>query len=262
MTVYTGFVTDITDIDKLHHCINNFREELKQRALNKLTEYYAKACIYKFDKRTLYPETAVEGVSVLQEVNTQFHELHQQVRQSGVKEPSIDYSFNMVFYPFEGKLYGSMYTVQSDFAELWLNKNFVKEYAYWNNTDQPENISDKAWQKRGRVWDTIFETQAIPSLNGFTYEITPEQSYDMPVLEDIISILPTLSERASYMATDAMHDSFLSKRKVSNNNMIKIHKSFVEYKNSDEGKTEFNTLEDNIIKRLSLVVGQPELIKV
>jgi len=29
----------------------------------------------------------------------------------------------------------------------------LEDYAYWNNTDQPDHISDEDWASRGRAWD-------------------------------------------------------------------------------------------------------------
>lgn len=31
--------------------------------------------------------------------------------------------------------------------------NYVEDYSYWDNTDPPDNISNSAFEKRGRVWE-------------------------------------------------------------------------------------------------------------
>ena len=34
---------------------------------------------------------------------------------------------------------------------------YVHDYRYWNNTDQPQNISRAEWEQRGRDWDGAFD---------------------------------------------------------------------------------------------------------
>jgi len=38
---------------------------------------------------------------------------------------------------------------------------WLSEYAYWNNTDAPEDISERRWKERGETWDRVaFEKNA------------------------------------------------------------------------------------------------------
>lgn len=32
---------------------------------------------------------------------------------------------------------------------------WMRDYAYWNNTDSPEEISEEDWRERGKTWDRI-----------------------------------------------------------------------------------------------------------
>lgn len=64
--------------------------------------------------------------------------------------------------------------------DVWkfLEKNkWVTDFAYWNNVDKPKKITQKAWDKRGEIWDKIHEsydplclTWEVCSLNNF-YQI-------------------------------------------------------------------------------------------
>jgi hypothetical protein len=33
--------------------------------------------------------------------------------------------------------------------------DFSVDYSYWNNTDQPDDITDKEWDERSEVWDKV-----------------------------------------------------------------------------------------------------------
>lgn len=31
----------------------------------------------------------------------------------------------------------------------------VQEYGYWNNSDKPDEVSDREWRRRGKVWENV-----------------------------------------------------------------------------------------------------------
>lgn len=39
--------------------------------------------------------------------------------------------------------------------------NYAKEYTYWNNTDQPEDVSNAQWNARGKIWNEILDESPI-----------------------------------------------------------------------------------------------------
>lgn len=65
---------------------------------------------------------------------------------------NIDCSFNTWLY--NNKAYVIPY------GESWITKDFnvpekVEDYCYWNNTDEPENVTRKQWVARGDMWEKI-----------------------------------------------------------------------------------------------------------
>lgn len=56
-------------------------------------------------------------------------------------------------------------------AELSKDKDFsekygIKDYEYWNNTDKPDEISDREWNRRGRDWDKALPGLGVPAESG------------------------------------------------------------------------------------------------
>lgn len=50
------------------------------------------------------------------------------------------------------------YSIPNGEQFLWKGIKYppwVEDYAYWNNTDQPEGITQKQWDARGKVWDKV-----------------------------------------------------------------------------------------------------------
>lgn len=64
----------------------------------------------------------------------------------------IDCSLNVWIY--RGKIYVMMYG-ESFLWEKFKPPARVEEYAYWNNTDGPDNVSRKAWHARSKVWNKV-----------------------------------------------------------------------------------------------------------
>ena len=52
------------------------------------------------------------------------------------------------------------------YRDALIEAGVVTEYGYWNNTDQPDGMSDDDWDERRRAWDK-FE---VPSEDGLTIQ--------------------------------------------------------------------------------------------
>ena len=61
----------------------------------------------------------------------------------------------MCFYFFEGKVYGSLFHDNYGIRKVLLEGEYIKDFAYWDNTDPDEEVSEEEWDERERVWDSI-----------------------------------------------------------------------------------------------------------
>lgn len=53
-----------------------------------------------------------------------------------------------------GRIYCLLYAGNS-ISHVFTEQPEVEEYGYWNNADQPEDVSDEEWEERRAVWDRI-----------------------------------------------------------------------------------------------------------
>lgn len=72
---------------------------------------------------------------------------------SSIKDDLKEVGLNIWLY--KGNYYCIPFGHLSNIFHKMKLPDWVKEYSYWNNVDQPDNISDKAWRKRGEVWDEV-----------------------------------------------------------------------------------------------------------
>ncbi len=82
-------------------------------------------------------------------------DLQREAKKTGQRNPLVDFEFSVVVMPYNGSNYGVVYTEQHDWLTDFMKQPWVREYAYYNNTDIPDGISDRAWRQRGKVWDAI-----------------------------------------------------------------------------------------------------------
>lgn len=66
-------------------------------------------------------------------------------------EHDIDCSMNVWFH--------GRHAYVMPFGEAWIHEGFtcggVEDYAYWNNTDRPDDVTARAWAARSKTWEAV-----------------------------------------------------------------------------------------------------------
>jgi hypothetical protein len=71
-----------------------------------------------------------------------------------------DFDVSLAIHPHAGRLYIIPYCdmLMRDVLDFLRKDKRVTDFAYWDNTDQPDNVSPRAWKEwkeRGRIWEAI-----------------------------------------------------------------------------------------------------------
>lgn len=88
-----------------------------------------------------------------------------------------EFNYNVAFdvkvclIPIPGKILGIYYADNEALRSKLLSYSEIVDYAYWNNTDRPQNVSAKAWKTREKDWNVGLPGIGIPMENGFTVDI-------------------------------------------------------------------------------------------
>tara|TARA_B100000614_G_scaffold258752_1_gene281847 strand:+ start:101457 stop:102284 length:828 start_codon:yes stop_codon:yes gene_type:complete len=74
-------------------------------------------------------------------------------RELRARDPEHDFTFSLSVYPFDD--YTLLFPIceQQDVIEAIGKIQGVEEYGYWNNTDQPDDVTDEEWEERGKIWE-------------------------------------------------------------------------------------------------------------
>ena len=135
-----------------------------------------------------------------------------QIKERGERDPFVDFDFAVAVYPIKNKILARYFTEQRVFEDLWFSQKFVKDYHYQNQTDRPENISEKKWDQREKDWDIALEEQCyknIPSTGSFLFDFITANRCRIYLQSDIWQdinlknkMIPSFEDRAKFYIFD------------------------------------------------------------
>lgn len=145
------------------------------------TAYRTKEGINIFDLLPVWEETALRNIrKVIKEVyfdkretiigqNATIEDMDRLLfclytcSNAGFKRTAADLDVGLRIYLHEGRYYIIPYcNFPVDKVVNFLSEDSnLKEYAYWNNVDAPEEMDEEEWDERGETWDKILETSYL-----------------------------------------------------------------------------------------------------
>lgn len=142
---------------------------------------------------------ALNEYSALSSASDELHERQGKIRLTRRRDPDVD--FEVVFRLWLSRDTGTfigyvMAESASDFRQLLMEAGLADEYAYWNNTDPEDGVTEEEWEHRGKVWDNV-----IKGKSGPWFDIRVEEPFGgWGVSDDILAALPTLEQRINLHA--------------------------------------------------------------
>lgn len=102
-----------------------------------------------------------------------WQDFRREIRQKQASISHADTDFTVVLIPSAGQLLGIVYTAHQDWYQQWCQHPGVQEYSYWDNTDEPEGMSEQEWDARAKAWSVLNDGPV--SMQGFAIElVSPE----------------------------------------------------------------------------------------
>lgn len=197
--IYHGFKFADPDLTVIHRHIMDWRQELRPLQKKATDAFVAEIAVNMFDAERMHPGTH-KGKTPLTDAVLMLWDRQAEVKKTQRRDPMVDFEFTISLMPFEGQVYGIAYTEQREWQRLWLEKPFVIDFCYWDNTDPPEELPEDEWEERGRIWNAIFNEaiMSAPSMAGFNADCTHEAM--MPDTDNVVAVLPTHEERVARRA--------------------------------------------------------------
>lgn len=211
--IYNGFKFTNSSLPFIHQKITEFRLLLQVEHKIKIARFMANIATRMIDDLSVNPLLAepVENhpkytkedltCSPLTFADLKLMERQKKIKVQQTRDPGVDFSFDVSLMPFENDVYAIVYTDQSDWLNLWSQQTFVESFSYWDNSDKPDDINEKEWEQRSKIWDSIFSNKDLgstPAMNGFNAQCCAEYVYVEPKL--ILENIPTLDNRVQILA--------------------------------------------------------------
>jgi len=119
-----------------------------------------------------------------------FDKLKESIYQCRKLRVKTYFNFSIILYPDkEGDIYGYYFNELNEHPILL--KPFTEDYAYWDNSDAPEDMEYEDFRKRGDKWDELITGTFIES--GFDFKLVTKENLDRskiyPLIKQAISIV-------------------------------------------------------------------------
>jgi len=164
--IYNGIKFTTSDIHELYELLNDFKKEstkLLLKQFNKLYPFYLKDIMISYYRENGNMDNKWNIIDIFKRsINNYF---------------IANLKNEIQIYPHKktNSIYG-YFILDNESEKLLLNKDWVLDFHYQNQTDPPEDISYEEFDKRKYIWDDNFKYSIFDS--GFTFKI-------IDIVEDI-----------------------------------------------------------------------------
>jgi len=230
--IYNGLLVDRmigSKIHKINDKIKELRSVCAEIVNREAGEFLVRKAIDLYDERFTFgniPTDMKYIASPIAEAAANMKDRINEVKRTQRRDPAIDFSFEITFIPIrKRKMLGLYYCENRDLVnKMFSIPGFVSEYGYYDNSDMPDELTQRQWDQRNADWELALP-DGIPINNGFTFKITNFHVFD--ILNDLIDkmekneidinkILPVkkrISENARESAYNIFKGSWTSEEK-------------------------------------------------
>lgn len=240
--IFNAFRMEASSLDEVINKIFIEKKNIIKDIENKLIKDVLLEMIQLYDKFSLESLGLQFDENEQENLNTNVHSIIMdklwRKNNENIKEKEV----SIIIYPesinhFNKKNYLMQIYAEEAITKIMTNKYFKKwnleEYNYWNNTDQPDTITDYEWNLRKENWEKIdipiLSGVSITLLNSSKYEIF--NSYGCKEQKDIVkNILNDLNKEYNLekriekslfkvkekIAYEECYDNFIKKNNLEN----------------------------------------------
>jgi hypothetical protein len=154
--IYSGFKAKNVGAKQLMCDLIDIQTEARKIANELSWNYQMFYAVTLFDKVSLGLAEAPKS-SYLGEARAAQLTAQQESERTNERNREVDYSFSICVYPVKNNEFLGLWFTEweSKYTPLIKSKPWYQEYGYWNNTDKPEHLSNREWNKRRKDWEIL-----------------------------------------------------------------------------------------------------------
>lgn len=210
--IYNAFKIKANSLDEVIQLFFSKKEDITQDIEEQILKDILKEMINNFDRFSLAGHNLIKEDGEKNKLNyeTTVHSMimdkfwDRNKKEDSDKDDNIESSF--ILYPqsidyFGEKSYLMQVFIENKIIDILQEKYFkewkISEYDYWNNTDQPDTITDYEWNLRKNHWKNIdrplFAGMSITFVKANKYEIYMNYGYSYKK-EQVKTIISSLNK--------------------------------------------------------------------
>ena len=107
---------------------------------------------------------------------------------------AFDFDTSLCVFPLSRKILAVPICNNERLINALSENENITEYGYWNNTDKPDNVSNREWNTRKSDWDKALPGIGVLRENGFIFDLidTMWDAYDF--VYNVETIYPFLTD--------------------------------------------------------------------
>lgn len=192
--IFGGVRLHCTNLIDLSKKVAEWRERVKELTIAKINEYVAEECARLHDARVIgMPSNIPDDSSIATYVRMAVLYAGDDPTPHQLEAP--DTGFTLTILPLSRrKTLGIVHVSESGWREEFTQLPWVSDYAYWNNSDRPDEISASEWRRRAKDWDKAISPYGFPSEIGMTLDCSHKRYF--PRKDELLAAQPPLHKRA------------------------------------------------------------------
>ena len=221
--IYNGYIVEgVRTLAQLSSFVAEVRQNIRTVQQDLFRGLIAEHAIDAYDLLCLgeqaFPAKTSEDAPEYRDSMTVFSAARRRVEhevadaaKSSNRDPKYDLDFSVCFVMAGQECLALLYTQPSALTRAWEALPQVKEFGYWNNTDRPDSVSPKEWNRRKRLWDQALGEVGIPADVGVSFELASDRlrivafTTSRSDWEALISEMSDVQKRVSHLAEGFVH---------------------------------------------------------
>lgn len=173
----------MANLNQLMDISADIKKEVVEMAADYISKRIATRVQYYYDLYEYYGEDILKSETIGEDLKTTLNriknnesdavlycrEYSQLIKE--IQDEPYEYTYTKILFIPCGRLTLAMYFGQSEYIDTIINNENFEDYHYQNQTDKPDDVSTRAWNKRKRDWDKAIGPDYIPINHGFEYTL-------------------------------------------------------------------------------------------
>lgn len=171
----------MANLNQLMNISADIKKEVVEMAADYISKRIATRVQYYYDLYEYYGEDILKSESIGEELKATLNRIKNNESDAAIycreysqlvkeiQDKPYEYTYAKILFIPCGRSTLAMYFGQSEYIKAIINNGNFEDYHYQNQTDKPDDVSTRAWNKREKDWDKAIGPDYIPINHGFEY---------------------------------------------------------------------------------------------